>query len=35
MDHIYPYPKWGSIKKGTPCYCGQQKWGIEKKKEVK
>lgn len=22
LDHIYPY-----IVKGTPCYCGAQKWG--------
>lgn len=29
LDHIWKSPKWGTLKKGDPCYCGKRKWGIE------
>jgi len=32
MDHCFPSPPGGTVPKGTVCYCGKRKWGVESKK---
>jgi hypothetical protein len=36
LDHVYPFTIFdGKPKKGTPCYCGERKWGVEHKPKPK